>query len=126
MGCCEDDEHAPNRADPGFEANIRAGLADARGHFKDFLFSHNLKFKILNPGLCVPLSNEDGDPMWSEEDPVHPLYNGYEAIIDLIEQEADILRTARRGQGVTLLHPPKNLELRCPDPGGSISRRPPS
>jgi len=107
VGCCEDDEHAPNRADPGFEANLRAGLAEARGHFKDFLFSNNLKFKILNPGLCVPLSSEDGDPMWSEEDPVHPLYNGYEAIIDLIEQEADSLRTGKKRPGGDIAPPAK-------------------
>jgi hypothetical protein len=116
VGCCEDDEHAPNRADPGFEASIRAGLTEARGHFKDFLFSNNLKFKILNPGLCVPLSSEEGDPMWSEEDPVHPLYNGYEAIIDLIEQEADSLRTGKKRPGGDVAPPAKKPRTEVPWP----------
>ncbi len=66
-----------------------------------------MKFKILNPGLCVPLSSEDGDPMWSEEDPVHPLYNGYEAIIDLIEQEADSLRTGKKRPSGDIAPPAK-------------------
>jgi hypothetical protein len=116
VGCCDDDEHAPNRADPGFEASIRAGLAEVRGHFKDFLFSNNLRFKILNPGLCVPVSSEDGDPMWSEEDPVHPLYNGYEAIIDLIEQEADGLRTGKKRPGGEIAPPAKKPRVEVTRP----------
>jgi hypothetical protein len=45
--------------------------------------------------------------MWSEEDPVHPLYNGYEAIIDLIEQEADSLRTGKKRPGGDIAPPAK-------------------
>jgi hypothetical protein len=45
--------------------------------------------------------------MWSEEDPVHPLYNGYEAIIDLIEQEADSLRTGKKRPGRDIAPPAK-------------------
>jgi hypothetical protein len=115
-GCCEEDDHAPNRGDPGFEATIRSGLAEVRGHFKDFLFTNNLKFKIINPGLCVPLCSEDGDPMWSEEDPVHPLYNGYEAIIDLIEQEADSLRAGKKRPGGNIAPPAKKPRSDVPRP----------
>ena len=53
VGCCEQADHAPNRADPDFEDSIRAGLVQVRGFFKDFLFSSNLRgFRLLNPGLC--------------------------------------------------------------------------
>jgi hypothetical protein len=55
----------------------------------------------------LPLSSEDGDPMWSKEDPVHPLYNGYKAIIDLIEQEADSLRTGKKRPGGDIAPPAK-------------------
>jgi hypothetical protein len=34
VGCCEEDDHAPNRGDPGFEAHIRSGLAEVRGHHR--------------------------------------------------------------------------------------------
>jgi hypothetical protein len=99
-GCCDLEDHAPNRSDPGFEANIRAGLAEVRGFFKDFLFSSNLRsFKLLNPGLCVPAADTDGDPLWSDDDPVHPLYNGYESIIDTIMKEADSLRPGGKRPG---------------------------
>jgi hypothetical protein len=99
-GCCGQKDHAPNRADPDFEDSIRAGLVEVRGFFKDFLFSNNLRsFKLLNPGLCVPSGDPDGDPLWSEEDPVHPLYNGYERIINTIIREADSLRVGGKRPG---------------------------
>jgi hypothetical protein len=57
------------------------------------LFSSYLRgFKLLNPGLCVPAINSDSDPLWGDDDPVHPLYNGCELIIDTILKEADSLR----------------------------------
>jgi hypothetical protein len=34
--------------------------------------------------------------MWSEEAPIHRLHNGYEAIIGLIEKEADSLCVGRK------------------------------
>ncbi len=86
-------DHAPNRGDPDFEDSIRAGLLEVRGFFKVFLFSSNLRgFRLLNPGLCVPTINSDGDLLWGDDDPVHPLYNGYEMIVDTILREADSLR----------------------------------
>ncbi len=92
---------------------IRVGRGQS---FKDFLFTQNLKFKILNPGLCVPLCSEDGDPLWSDEDPVHPLYNGYEAIIDLIEQEADSLRAGKKPPGGDIAPPAKKPRTEVPRP----------
>jgi hypothetical protein len=66
----------------------------------DFIFSSNLRgFKLLNPGLCVPSADTDGDPLWSDDDPVHPLYNGYESIIDTIMKEADSLRPGGKRPG---------------------------
>jgi len=60
-----------------------------RGHFKDFLFMNNIRnFKLLNPGLCVPEKDEDGEHLWGE-DPVHPLYGRYKRIADLIIKEAE-------------------------------------
>ncbi len=47
--------------------------------------------KLLNPGLCVPSADNDGNPLWGDNDPVHLLYNGYELIIDTIMKEADSL-----------------------------------
>jgi hypothetical protein len=54
-GCCSADDHAPNWFEEGFEASLQKGLMETRGFFKDFLFTNNLQFKIINPGLCVPL-----------------------------------------------------------------------
>ncbi len=85
---------------PDFEDIIRSGLVEVRGFFKYFLFSSNLRnFKLLNPGLCVPSADPDGDPLWCEEDLVHPLYNGYERIIDTIIREADSLRAGGKRPG---------------------------
>ena len=77
---------------------------------------NNLGFKILNPGLCVPLSSMDGNPMWSEEDPVHSIYNGYEVIIDLIEKEADRLRTGKNRPGEDIDPPAKKPRVEVPRP----------
>jgi hypothetical protein len=54
-GCCEADDHAPNRFDDGFEAGLRKGLMEIRGYFKDFLFTNNLRFKILTQVCVCPL-----------------------------------------------------------------------
>ncbi len=54
--------------------------------------------------------------MWSEEDPVHHLYNGYEAITDLIEQEADSLRTGKKRPGGDIAPPSKKPRAEVPRP----------
>jgi hypothetical protein len=121
-GCCGQEDHAPNRVDPDFEDTIRSGLVEVRGFFKDFLFSSNLQnFKLLNPGLCIPSADPDGDPLWCEEDPVHPLYNGYERIIDTIIRGPTASELVARGRETTLLWRPKNREWRFRGHAGSTS-----
>jgi hypothetical protein len=116
-GCCEQEDHAPNRGDPGFEDSIRAGLIEVRGFFKDFLFSSNLRgFRLLNPGLCVPTFNAEGDPLWGEDDPVHPLYNGYEMIVDTILREADSLRPGGKRSGDDIAPAAKKPRVDVPRP----------
>jgi hypothetical protein len=116
-GCCEQEDHAPNRGDPGFEDSIRAGLIEVRGFFKDFLFSSNLRgFRLLNPGLCVPTFNAEGDPLWGEDDPVHPLYNGYEMIVDTILREADSLRPGGKRSGDDIAPAAKKPRVEVPRP----------
>jgi hypothetical protein len=51
---------------------------ELKGHYKAFLFTSNQPFKISNPGLCVRTVDASGYPLWGE-DPVHPLYGGYDA-----------------------------------------------
>ncbi len=90
--CCMDLEHAANRAEPGFEEDIKKALADCRDHYKNFLFTSGLRgFVIRNPGLCVPETDEEGMPLWSE-DPVHPTNEGYSRIVEMILSEADRMR----------------------------------
>jgi hypothetical protein len=85
-------EHAANRAEPGFKEDIKKALADCRDHYKNFLFTSGLRgFVIRNPGLCVPETDEEGTPLWSE-DPVHPTKEGYSRMVDLILPEADRMR----------------------------------
>jgi hypothetical protein len=116
-GCCNQEDHAPNRSEPGFEDAIRSGLCEVRGFFKDFLFSSNLRgFRLLNPGLCVPAADEDGDPLWGDDDPVHPLYNGYERIVDTIEKEADSLRAGNKRPGDEISPAPKKPRVEVPRP----------
>jgi hypothetical protein len=79
---------------------------ETRGYFKDFLFTNNLRFKILNPGLCVPSTDASGDPLWGE-DPVHPLYGGYDAIIDAVLYEVDSLHAGGKRAGDEIAPPPK-------------------
>jgi hypothetical protein len=87
-----DEEHAPNRREAGFEADFRKALADCRDHYKNFLFTSGLRgITIRNPGLCVPELDEDGTRLWND-DPVHPTYEGYTRICDMLCVEADRLR----------------------------------
>jgi hypothetical protein len=81
------------------------------------LFSSNLRgFRLLNPGLCVPAADEDGDPLWGDDDPVHPLYNGYERIVDTIEKEADSLRAGNKRPGDEISPAPKKPRVEVPRP----------
>ncbi len=107
--------------DPDFEANIRTGLMEVRGFFKDFLFSSNLRgFKLLNPGLCVPSADSDSDSLWGDENPVHPLYNG---CFDTIMKEADNLRTGGKRPGDDINPAAKNPASRPRGRAGLTSPR---
>ncbi len=123
-GCWGADDHVPNRFEEGFEASLRKGLMETRRFFKDFLFTNNLRFKIINPGLCVPLSDASCDPLWGE-DPVHPLYGGYDAIIDTVLYEADTLRAGGKRAGEDIAPPPKKQRAEVPRPRWVKSRQVP-
>jgi hypothetical protein len=82
--CCISEEHAPNRVEPGFEADLRKALAECRDHYKNFLFTSGLRgFAVKNPGLCVPELDEEGNRLWLE-DPVHSTASGYSRIVDMV------------------------------------------
>jgi hypothetical protein len=42
---------------------------------------------IHNPGVCVPKEDATGQPLWSIDDPVHPVYEGYNLIGDMLCEE---------------------------------------
>jgi hypothetical protein len=112
--CCNAEDHAPNRYNEDFEADLRSGLVAIRGHFKDFLFTNNLRgFKIVNPGLCVPTMDASEDPLWGE-DPIHPLYSGYEAIVETILQEAGSIRSGAKRQGENIALAAKKTRSEIP------------
>ncbi len=84
-GCCDEPEHAPNRLEDGFEADLRKCLAECRQNYKDFLFTKSLRgFRVVDPSPALPRSEEIRD--W---DPVHPTTEGYERVCDLMEAELE-------------------------------------
>jgi hypothetical protein len=112
-GCCTREDHAPNRASDGFEEELRKGLADRRGFIKDFLFTNQIRgFAVLNPGLCLPSSGEEGEKVWGK-DPVHPLQEGYERIVDLLCEEAAKMaeKASRKRAGEELAPAPKRQKV---------------
>jgi uncharacterized membrane protein YgcG len=84
--CCDELEHAPNRYWPGFEEGLRKNLAEFRTNHKDFLFTRGFRgFKVIDPSPALPnIAGENN--IWGE-DPVHPLTEGYERVVDLLEKE---------------------------------------
>jgi hypothetical protein len=101
--CCDELEHAPNRYTPGFEDGLRKNLAEFRANHKDFLFTKGFRgFKVLDPSPVLP--NITGEfNIWGE-DPVHPLTEGYERVVDLLEKEIEASQAARG-------RPPTQLEV---------------
>jgi hypothetical protein len=114
VNCCVRADHAPNRLEDSFEENIRKSLADCRSFYKDFLFTSGLKhFNIVNPGICVPQEDEEGNQLWGP-DPVHPRHEGYGRIVDYICSEAAKLQNkddTKKRQGEPLGPPPKRQHL---------------
>jgi hypothetical protein len=108
-GCCVRLDHAPNRLEDGFEDQLRRGLTECRGYFKDFLFTSGLRgFTILNPGHCLPPMEDNGGSLWGL-DPVHPVKEGYTRIADMICEAAVKLggrAEAKRKQGDSKSGPP--------------------
>jgi hypothetical protein len=121
-GCCTRVDHAPNRLEDGFEEQLRKGLVECKGFFKDFLFTSGLRgFTILNPGHCLPAVDESGAVMmlWGL-DPVHPLKEGYTRFADMI-CEAAVKLGAKTDDGRTragsLMGPPgKKPRMEIPRP----------
>jgi hypothetical protein len=111
--CCERLDHAPNRTGEDFEAELRKNLMDCRSHYKDFLFTSGCKnFSIINPGLCVPREDEDGNQLRGP-DPVHPREEGYARIVDYICGELVRLRekeTNKKRPGEPLAPPAKRRQ----------------
>ncbi len=71
----------------GFEEEMRKALQECRNNYKDFFFTSGLRnVTVLNPGAEVPQEDESGLQLWGP-DPVHPLREGYERIVDLITRE---------------------------------------
>jgi hypothetical protein len=101
--CCDELEHAPNRYSPGFEEGLRKNLAEFRSNHKDFLFTKGFRgFKVIDPSPVLPNITGDFD-IWGD-DPVHPLPEGYEKVVDLLEKEieakaAGTKRPASEGSG---------------------------
>jgi hypothetical protein len=116
-GCCERSDHAANCQEEGFEEQLRKCLAECRGFYKDFLFTHGLSgFTIVNPGLCLPLreDNEDGTGVWGR-DPVHPTKEGYSKIAELICEQAG--RASGKKRAGSIIEPPsKKIRTDIPRP----------
>jgi hypothetical protein len=93
--CCDELEHAPNRYSPSFEEGLRKNLAEFRSNHKDFLFTKGLLgFKVIDPSPVLP--NITGEfNIWGE-DPVHPLTEGYEKVVDLLEKEIESKATGSK------------------------------
>jgi hypothetical protein len=56
--------------------------------------------------MCVPTTDASGDPLWGE-DPVHPLYGGYDAIMDAVLYEADSMCAGGKRAGEDIAPPSK-------------------
>jgi hypothetical protein len=63
---------------------------------KDFLFTRGFRgFKVIDPSPALPnIAGENN--IWGE-DPVHPLTEGYERVVDLLEKEI-LIRSAAGGK----------------------------
>jgi hypothetical protein len=48
-GCCQDEEHAPNRNEEGFEDNLMRDLKNFKTSFKNLCFTRNLRLRVIDP-----------------------------------------------------------------------------
>ena len=104
-GCCQDDEHAPNRHDAGFRRKIIGGLERLRKTIRDQLVENGVRnFKVINPLwlLAGPKTTDEAlqetiEASW-EADAVHPTNEGYRKIVSGLRVAArDLLEAGDRG-----------------------------
>ncbi len=69
------------------------------------------------PGLCVPKEDESGSELWGP-DPVHPLYEGYNCIIDVCNEATKLRKKSRasKREGGQLAPPPKRPRVEVQRP----------
>jgi hypothetical protein len=118
VSCCQREDHAPNIKVDGFEEEMRKALQDCRNNYKDFFFTSGLRnVTVLNPGAKVPQEDESGLELWGP-DPVHPLREGYERIVDLITREYTKTREKkqRKREGGSLESANKRQRFEAPRP----------
>jgi hypothetical protein len=84
LGCCDEADHAPNRADEGFVDSILEALDKTKRTLQSLAFKHKLKvMKILNPAKFLAVEH-----LW-ESDPVHPTAKGYRLLVDYLVKFAN-------------------------------------
>jgi hypothetical protein len=118
VSCCLREDHAPNIKVDGFEEEMRKALQDCRNNYKDFFFTSGLRnVTVLNPGAEVPQEDESGMQLWGP-DPVHPLREGYERIVDLIMREdtKNLDKKHRKRSGGSLESAGKRQRFEAPRP----------
>ena len=110
-GCCQDEEHAPNRREEGFEENLRRDLKNFKISLKNLCFTRNLRLRIIDPSPRLTQHSEDGEEIWGD-DPVHPRDLGYARIVDLLEEQlADKARAGQKRAGDSTGRPNKKPRL---------------
>ena len=108
--CCGDDDHTTNRLDPEYEEEMRRSLNECRCNIKSFLFSNQVKTRVIDPSPVLPHHDADGEDIWGG-DPVHPLPQGYRAIVDLLLAEFATFNTGSKKRP-------------CSEGGGSLAKKP--
>ena len=94
-GCCNDNEHATNSANPEYVKQLLLGLDSMRRQIKDMCFAANLRnLVVVNLGRSV--ESEAG--YWGA-DPVHLLADGYGLITSRLIDEATNLLSSHKSHG---------------------------
>jgi hypothetical protein len=86
-GCCNSDEHMPNRSTPRFLERIVADLAVHQKSIKDFLFTENFRSaRGMDP--LVGLRDRAASSLWGA-DPVHIRQEHWGPLVDGLRITAD-------------------------------------
>ena len=87
-GCCDDDDHIPNRRSASFSSKIREELGDLRRHFRDYLFLAGMRdTMVVDPNISV--RSLAATEVWGD-DPVHPKATVYAKIAsDLLSMRSE-------------------------------------